>query len=450
MNFTVPVALFGWPLVAITLCATLPPRRAVIAAYVAAWLFLPVYSYSVPGLPDWTKVSATSVSLLLGLTIFDFHRMIQFRPRWIDFPMIAWCLSSVPSALLNGLGLYDGLSNSLDLVVVWGLPYFLGRLYFSDVDSLHDLAMGLFLGGVVYVPLCLFELRMSPQLHAIVYGFDPTRFEMNVRFGGWRPTVFMTHGLMVAMWMSMCSLVGIWLWVNGSLKPWRGYAPGWFVIPLVVTTVLCKSTGALVLLLAGLLLLWWVYRFRTRAPMVVLALVAPLYILVRITGIWSGDEFVDAANMVSAERAESLETRLNNEDSLADKALKRPFFGWGGWGRSRVSDETGRDISVTDGLWIIEFGVRGFVGLIAMLSVLLFPYVALCRRLPAWEWIRPYAGHVAALTAVVGFYLLDCLANAMVNPIYVLAAGGITGLMLHRGLIREPAGDEQESTASGS
>ena len=37
-------------------------------------------------------------------------------------------------------------------------------------------------------------------------------------------------------------------------------------------------------------------------------------------------------------------------------ALDRPVFGWGGWGRSRLHDDQGRDVSVTDGLCIISAG----------------------------------------------------------------------------------------------
>ena len=48
---------------------------------------------------------------------------------------------------------------------------------------------------------------------------------------------------------------------------------------------------------------------------------------------------------------------------LAAKAMRRPVFGWGGWGRSRVHDEWGTDLSITDGLWIIQFGQLGQVQL---------------------------------------------------------------------------------------
>ena len=432
MNFTVPAALFGWPLVALTLCAVLPARRAVITAYVVAWLFLPVYSYEIQGLPEWTKMSATSISLLVALMIFDMRTLLAFRPRWIDLPMLAWCLSPGVASLVNGLGPYDALSEFRNHAVTWGIPYFLGRLYLGSFDGLRELALGVFIGGLVYVPLCLFEIRMSPQLHTWVYGFHQHDFGQTRRLGGWRPTVFMDHGLMVGMWMSTASLVGLWLWISGVVRSYRGISVLWFLVPLLVTTVLCKSTGALLLLVAGIALLFWVRRFPARTPLLLLGAVAPLYILVRLTGVWSGEDMVEAAQVFSSERADSLETRLRQEDMLADKALQRPVFGWGGWARSRISDESGQDIAITDGLWIIQFGQHGLFGLAAMLSVFLLPAIVLTRTVPAREWTRPYAAPVAALTAVVVLYLIDCIPNAHITPVFMVAAGGISGFKFFR------------------
>src|SRR5437764_1120755 len=47
------------------------------------------------------------------------------------------------------------------------------------------------------------------------------------------------------------------------------------------------------------------------------------------------------------------------------------WFGWGGWGRSRIFDQwTGKDISVTDGGWIIYFGVYGWFGYLCFFGLL--------------------------------------------------------------------------------
>src|SRR5205823_4753004 len=103
------------------------------------------------------------------------------------------------------------------------------------------------------------------------------------------------------------------------------------------------------------------------AALALLLLVPPAYMALRLTGVWSGEGVVEwVGSRVDEERAQSLEFRLRNEDLLIDRALEQPAFGWGGWGRSRVVDDTGRDLTVTDGLWVIALGDRGFFGLAAV------------------------------------------------------------------------------------
>src|SRR5204863_66271 len=58
-------------------------------------------------------------------------------------------------------------------------------------------------GGLIYSVLILWEVRMSPQLHATVYGASPRQadFAQAIRWGGYRPIVFMPHGLAVALFI---------------------------------------------------------------------------------------------------------------------------------------------------------------------------------------------------------------------------------------------------------
>ena len=68
-----------------------------------------------------------------------------------------------------------------------------------------------------------------------------------------------------------------------------------------------------------------------------LLLSGPLYVAVRVTNLWSGQQAVDLAEtVVGPERAESLEYRFMCEDLLVEKAIQQPIFGWGGLGRSSV------------------------------------------------------------------------------------------------------------------
>ena len=53
---------------------------------------------------------------------------------------------------------------------------------------------------------------------------------------------------------------------------------------------------------------------------------------------------------VGDDRAGSVQFRLDNENMLAKKAMQQPLFGWGGWNRARVFDESGNDLTVTDGV----------------------------------------------------------------------------------------------------
>ena len=198
--------------------------------------------------------------------------------------------------------------------------------------------------------------------------------------------------------------------------------------------MLCKSIGALLLLAVGILVLQVARRTKSNLVVWALILVPPLYMAARAPGAWSGESLVELArSYINAERAESLEFRLINEDMLAAKALQRPMFGWGGWGRNRVFDEQGRDISVTDGMWIIALGTNGLVGLASLTLVFLLPVALLLRRCPAGSWGDPEVAPAAGLAVLMGLCLIDYLSNALINPIYMLAAGSLMGLRRAQG-----------------
>src|SRR5687767_14570295 len=102
MGFLVPLTLFSWIPFCIFLFLVLPPRRAVIWSFLLAWLFLPMAGYSVPGLPDYTKMSATTLGVLIGAALFDSDRLLSFRLRWVDIPMILFCTTPLVSSYLTG------------------------------------------------------------------------------------------------------------------------------------------------------------------------------------------------------------------------------------------------------------------------------------------------------------------------------------------------------------
>ena len=443
MHALIPITLLAWTPIVLLLFLLLPPRRAVIVAFIAAWLFLPVpvpESLIIKGLPELNKMTVTCLAVLLGAGIFDHRRLLSFRLKWFDLPMILWCLVPLFSSLTNNdttiylhppipNPLYDGLSEVLKQSVTWGLPYLIGRVYFNNLTALRELAIGIFIGGLVYIPLCLFELKMSPQLHFLVYGQHPhADFRQGVRYGGYRPTVFMAHGLMVALWMASATLIGWWMWFSGSLKRLGGVPVAVLAVPLLLVTVASKSMASLLLMVGGLGALYVATRTRARWPIIAMIAVAPCYMTVRATGLWDGQNLVRFVTTLAGEdRAESLETRFINENLLAERAFIKPVFGWAGWGRSRVYDRYGKDISITDGQWIIALGEHGLVGLISFTAALLLPVGLTLKRFPIRFWAHPRVAPAAALAVVLLLYMVDNLLNAMTNPVFMLVAGALAG-----------------------
>ncbi len=442
MSAMVTFSLLGWTPVVLLLFLLLKPRRAVIVSFVAAWLFLPVKVPDlliIKGLPELDKMTVTCLAVLLGTVLFDQRRLLSFRLRRYDIPMLLWCIVPLFSSLTNtdstvyghpGIPspLYDGLSEALKQTVTWGLPYLIGRVYFNNLAALRELAIGIFVGGLIYIPLCLFEFRFSPQLHYLVYGSLPHADWRQVeRAGGYRPTVFMAHGLMVAIWMASATLLGAWMWFSGSLRKILGIPVIWCVIPLLLVTTRCKSLASLLLMCMGLATLYFVTRTRVRWPIIVLIALAPAYMTLRATQVWDGMNAVRfIENTISEDRAQSLELRFTNENLLAKRALEKPVFGWAGWGRSRVYDRFGKDISITDGMWVIALSKNGLVGLASFTAVILLPVWLTVKRIPIRLWSHPKAAPAAAMAVVLILYMVDNLLNAMINPVFMLMAGALS------------------------
>src|SRR5262249_30746288 len=139
----VPLMMFGWVPFIILLFAFVPARKAVIAGILLGWMFLPIYTYDLPSMPDYTKTSAITLGVLFSALLFDPRTVLSYRPSLVDLPMAVWCLCPIASSLSNDLGLYDGVSTALTEVFTWGIPYFLGRVYFGDAMGLRMLAAGL-------------------------------------------------------------------------------------------------------------------------------------------------------------------------------------------------------------------------------------------------------------------------------------------------------------------
>ena len=430
MSPTVPIALFGIAPLALLFCGSLSPRAGILATLLAGWLFLPEERLSVVGIPDYDKLVATNLAMLLGCLAFHPRTLFGFRPSWVDVPIVLWCLAPSFSSLTNDLGAYDALSVGVRQVLVWAIPYVIGRTYFNSAAALRDVAIALVVGGLVYVPLCLAEVRLSPQLNNWVYGFHQNQFWRNIRFDGFRPVVFMQSGLMVGTWMATSTVVAFWSWVTGRQRlmgiPWPVV-----VTVLLVTTVLCKALYAILLLVVALGLLIVLRSARTLLPLALLLLCVPTYMVARSTQVVRTEMLAQAAApLFGADRAQSLQARLEQEDALLRHVSERPVFGWGGWRRSWPLDPYTEEYELRglDGLWTIVLGENGMYGLLTLFLMLLFPVALVLRRFNADDLSRDEYGATAALAVSLLLFCCDCLLNGMLNPFYLVVAGGLASL----------------------
>lgn len=298
-------------------------------------------------------------------------------------------------------------------------------LYRSERD-LRFLQRALVISALVYSPLILFELRMSPQLHNMVYGYTPHSFLQHMRGGGYRPMVFIGHGLAVSMFLSTATLAALGLW-RARVPLWRG-APSWPAAAfLFVILILCQSLApVLYTLVGGILIVVMPMRVRFRVAGVLAALTL-LYPALSTFELVPTDRAIELAATISEERAESLAFRFYNEGQLLDRAQERVWFGWGGWGRNRVFDpEQGRDRTVTDGFWILTIGMSGIVGFTVLFGLVVVPIWALGL---AWPQVlsRRNRTLLSSLSLILAFRAVDLLPNADLSPLVVLLAGSGLG-----------------------
>ena len=443
-NSLVTMILLGWIPVTILTFAVFSPRRAFFLTTLGGWMFLPVHSVPIPGFVDFDKTAAVSFSALLGVLLFDSDRLKRASFHRFDIPMTIWCASPMVTSYMNDLGLYDGLSGVLDRGTAYYLPYLLGRIYLGTYAGLRELAIAFVICGLVYAPFSLWEVRMSPQLHTQIYGYfaHSGGFAQVFRFGGWRPMVFMHHGLMLGLFMAMSALCAFGLWFTQAKLTLLRVPMFAVFLFLVAVNILGKSTGSIALLAIGIGAMVSMRMTRQSIAYWVIALIPLTYVSLRAPGIWDGQNLVEVVSeYLGPERAHSLDYRFEAEGLLSAKAMEQPIYGWGEHDRGRVDWEKSDDGKVVpDGLWIQAFNVNGLIGIGGLLLTFLFPIYLVGRKVTPAEHVHGHPGLISLLSLVVGLYMLDNLLNAMVVPVYFSILGGLVGYAIaNPGIYRKRA-----------
>lgn len=439
-------ALLTWPAVALALFRTLPKTHAVIWTLLGGYLFLPVATaLDAPVLPPIDKATVPALS---ALAICVLAGNTRHGPSWLPDSLAAKTLLAlfllVPFAtsLLNstsvlaggrelpGLTLYDGASLSLEHLMAV-LPLLIGRRYLASASAHRAILTALAFGAVAYSLPILIEIRLSPQLHNWLYGFFPHSFGQQIRSGGFRPVVFLGHGILVAGFVAMGFVAVLALWRGTSGRRRRMWALVATCFALLL--VLCKTLGALVLGLVGGALVAMGGRGMVRLALLCLTVPVLIYPALRATDTVPVSAVVTVVEQIRPDRAQSLQYRLDNEDILLDRAERRPVFGWGGWDRNRVFDAWGNDITTTDGRWIITLGRFGWAGYAGEFGLLTLGVMLLAGPLG-----RSLPSATGALAVVMGINLVDLVPNASLTPLTWLIAGALLGAAEARQRVEPP------------
>lgn len=432
------------------------PLDAALLVFLGSLLFGPMLTnFKLPLLPPFNKEGFSLLCILVALLVS--HRQILrsalANPAADTLPLLAMvgCVATAfantdPMAAgfwevtqLPGMNFKDGVSMAADSALFCALPFFLGRALVRTADDVHRVLRALAMGGLVYAPFALFEIRMSPRLHVDVYGyFAHEDFSQTIRMGGFRPMVFMAHGLACALFFTVATFAMATLRRNERIARLRA-SVGSFVLAGVL--LLCKSLATIFYLLTLFPVAFFArprWRLRIAALMALFVLVYPV---LRSYDLFPVDRVLEAARVLGEDRAGSLMTRFHNEEIVLAHARERLLLGWGSYGRHLVFDpDMGNVVVITDGAWIIQVGMQGVVGFLTQFGTLLLPiFLAWKRFFRIPPTMRQDVGGLALIVAITAF---DLVPNGLFSCYPYFLAGALisaVGPVALREWARSPA-----------
>ena len=427
------------------------PQQVAVMAALGAELFLPeLVSFRFPSIPPLHKHNLPYIALFVGCLLRCPGRVTKLpKERWVLVLTALIFGGAVVTALMNqdplprdfltplpGLRLSDGLFAGAYYFSMTALPFYMGLALFRTPSDLTTMLSGFSVGALLYIPFELWEIRMSPNLHYKLYGYYQDEFADTRRWGGYRPMVFMKHGLALARFQVIATLAPF---VFGNrVRSLLGVPTRIARWVLAFVLVISKSTGAFFYTLITLPLLLWPKPRRELRVAAFIGAVVFLYPMLRFTNLFPTRDILDVTNsVVGAARTQSVEFRFQNEDKLLAHAAQHPIFGWGQYGRNFTFDRYGHS-AVTDGYWIIEFGEAGIVGFVAVFGLLLVPIFLSLKRLRSIQ-LPEDRRLIAGAALILAIVSSDLLPNGLWGIYPYFMAGALTGVT--RALTLEPRRD---------
>jgi hypothetical protein len=427
------------------------PAKAITLVMFTGMLFLPELA-TIPRMSFMDKHALTASCGILGCLLFARKRFRVIRiGRGIDLLIWAKVIAVAITATTNrdplfygpmmlpGMSNSDALSNVLRSLTRFAFPFWLGRMAIGSSRDARVLIRIVVILGLVYTLFEIFEMRMSPSLNNWVYGiFTIQNFNIVIRWGGYRPTVFLFHGLATAIFTLVATLFSASL--SAVNKRFFGIPTWGITLYLFIILILCRSTGAIILGIVILPTLWLLKPSRWTKVALIGAILFWVYPTLRIIHLFPDQSIAELTlTSTNEDRTQSLTFRFDNERILMKKADVRFWFGWGGYGRNRVYNEHGQDTTITDGAWIIFLSCEGIIGLVLFFSILFIPVFYAARSARHIPHRAPQA-LLGGLAIVIPVYMLDMLLNGAFTDAPIFFGGAL--FQLARVLVEEAQRNE--------
>ncbi len=425
-----------------------PPAKATAVLFLGGLLFLPYgVSFKLPGLPSFGKSRILVLWIFIGILVFHRKRLRSALFSW----QFKWCAGlllggAVLTVFLNGDAIrmgssyipghtpYDAVHGIILSVLHPILPVAIGMTMFRNASDLRVLFRILVTAALVYSVLQFIEMLLSPQLNRWIYGFYQHSFLQTMRGGGYRPMVFMSHGLALAMFTGLATIAATALYKVGDrlFRVSTGWAAGYLWLVLAIS----RSVAAFLYSLAAVPLVFFASPKAQVRVAAALAATLLLYPAARAQGLIPIDDInAIVLEQFGVDKVGSLTVRFVNEGEMLERASERWWFGWGTFCRACLYDPWSGDLlSVRDGAWINVLGDKGIVGFIGYFGLLVFPVFLLLRRLGSVPK-QTDRRLLSALALMVGWSAFDLIPNGDFNALSMVLSGALFGSLV--GILQE-------------
>lgn len=449
------LVVFSYPLVAFAFFKLFRLPVAAATTIIAGYLLLPTRAeLDLPALPALDKHMIPALATILCVSFIGFSRSAHSRvsslqlknarefkalngwipqDRWAVILLTALVASSLLTSLSNrdavvlgekiikGIRTYDMMSAALGMIIML-VPLLIGRRLFAHAENQKVLLGLMAFAGFLHAWLALVELRIAPVLNQNLYGFFPHDWSQHSRSGGWRPALFLEHGLWVAIFQAMA--------FAAALGAYRCSAPPfprlvWLIFAFWIFLILANSNslGAVVLAVFA----FPIVLFLPPAVQIIvstsLTTIVLFYPILRSSGFIPIDTIASAAQYIDPMRAGSFLFRTRHEEYFLDHAAQRPIFGWGRFGRNLPVIDGHQDTATPDGYWVIVLSVGGWFRYLGEFGLISYALLRSSLNRKALQ----IGVEGATIMVMLAINLIDLIMNATVTPITWLLVGAVLG-----------------------